>query len=1559
MSDENGQEASEGIAIIGLSGRFPGAANVEEFWRNLRDGVESISFFTDEELLAAGVDASALTDPEYVRADGALADVDLFDAAFFGFNPREAETLDPQQRFFLECAWEALEKAGYDPEAYPGLIGVYAGAGESTYRSILYSNPEFVNLVGGFQIALGNNKDHLTTQVSYKLNLKGPSVAVQTACSTSLVAVALACQSLLNYECDMALAGGVTIGVPQKSGYYFEEGGIGSPDGHCRAFDAAAQGTVGGSGVGIVVLKRLAEALSDGDHIHAVIKGAAINNDGSLKVGYTAPSVDGQAKVIEMAQALAGIEPETISYVEAHGTGTPLGDPIEIAALSQAFNAGTTKKNFCAIGSVKTNIGHLDAAAGVAGLIKTVLALENRMVPPSLHFTEPNPNIDFSNSPFYVSTALSEWPRDHFPRRAGVSSFGIGGTNAHVVLEEAPAEVDASDSRDEHLLVISARTAQALEAATANLLAHLKQHPQINLADVAYTLQVGRKAFAHRRVLVASDVEDAIGALETLDPRRVWTAVADEAKRAIAFMFTGQGSQYINMALGIYRSEPEFREQIDLCSDLLKPHLGFDLREVLYPDAESARDAERRLRETAIAQPALFCVEYALARWWMGLGVQPEAMIGHSIGEYVAACLAGVFSLEDALALVAARGRLMQQLPQGAMLAVPLSENDVRPLLNGQLSLAAVNAPELCVVSGSMEAVSEFDEQLGEKGLSGQRLHTSHAFHSMMMEPIIESFTESVRRVALQAPQRPYISNRTGTWITAEAATDPHYWADHLRHTVRFADGVGQLLTEPNGVLLEIGPGQTLTTLARQHPKRSANQLIVSSLRGPQDQQRNERALMEALGRLWLAGVPVDWHRLYARERRRCRVPLPTYPFERQRYWVERQEETEVAAAPQTSLGKRPDVADWFYLPSWKRGVPAQFLQEDAWAERQLSWLVLVDECGLGSQVAERLKSAGQDDVVIVKAGERFNKQSEHEYSIAPGHPDDYRALFADLRATAKLPERILHFWSVTPEDETQSAGGRFEQAQEAGFYSLLFLAQALGEEKSADSLRIEVISNRVQNVTGEETISPAKATVLGPCKVIPQEYPHITCRNVDITGVPAPEGSFEGKLIEQLLAEFTTKTADIAVAYRGGQRWVQTFEPFRLEAPAANRSQLRENGVYLITGGLGGVGLILARHLAQTVRAKLVLTGRSGLPPREDWARLLSNAQEAEDAVSRKIMTVQELEALGAEVLLLRADVSDRDQMREVVKRTLERFGALHGVIHGAGLTTADAFLPVQEMARPVCERHFQPKARGLMVLDEVLSDSELDFCLLLSSISSVLGGLGFTAYAAANIFMDAYADWHNKRGASGARWTSVNWDGWHLLEDEEESDATELAIFPEEGAAAFERIVSSGPASQVVVSTGNLEARINQWVKLESLRSADTSRAAEGVAAAHARPVLGNTYLAPRDEVESAIADTWQRLLGIEQVGVHDNFFELGGHSLLAIQIIARLREAFHVEVPVRELFDQPTVAELAERIKQKRQIAERELEQMDEMLRLVEQLPEAELEELLAQQEGAAEE
>jgi phthiocerol/phenolphthiocerol synthesis type-I polyketide synthase E len=883
------EDTIQKIAVIGMAGRYPKARNMRQFWENLEKGKECISFFSDEELLEAGVPLELVANPDYVKALGVYEGVYLFDAGFFGYTPREAELLDPQHRVLLECAWESLEHAGYDPWSYSGRIGAFVGSGATQYLFELLSIPEVWNAANRFSLLTYNDRDFLATQLGYKLNLRGPCITVQTACSTSLVSIVLACQSLLTCQSDIALAGGVTLDLEEKGGHLYQEGGVTSMDGHCRAFDASATGIVGGCGAGMVVLKRLQDALTDGDSIHAVIIGFGLNNDGATRAGFTAPGVEGQVSVISDAIAMAGISPQTIELIECHGTGTPIGDPIEIAALTRAFRAFTGKKKFCAIGSVKTNIGHTGAAAGVAGFQKAVLALQNKMFPPSLHFNSPNPAIDFENSPFYVNTESKDWQRGSAPRRAATTSLGAGGTNAHVILEEAPLPVSTSSgSRPWQLLVWSAKSNSALEKMTENLRLHLEKHPEVPIADVAYTLHLGRRALWYRKSVVCRGHHDAIRALELPGSTKIITSFNAKQATPVVFLFPGQGSQYLNMGLELYQHERAFREQIDICSEILKLEIGLDLRDLLYPKADEAVKMRELLDQVKYATPALFTVEYALAKLWIEWGVRPQSMIGHSLGEYVAACIAGVFSLESVLRLVSARGRLMQDQPRGSMVSILLPEQEVQSWLRniGGLSLAAINGPSACVVSGSDAPVAELENQLGQAGIPCRGLHTSHAFHSELMEPMLDDFRKEVKKVTFKAPQVPYLSNITGTWIRPSEATDPEYWVKHVRRTVRFSDSVRELLKRSGYIFLEVGPGRALSNLVNQHSEKQNKQVVLSSLPHPKEDIQNAlEFLLATTGHLWTEGVQIDWNAFHAEEQGR-RVPLPTYPFEGVHYRV-------------------------------------------------------------------------------------------------------------------------------------------------------------------------------------------------------------------------------------------------------------------------------------------------------------------------------------------------------------------------------------------------------------------------------------------------------------------------------------------------------------------------------------------------------------------------------------------------------------------------------------------------------------------------------------------------
>jgi len=894
MEDRTNTAAPEGIAIVGMSGRFPGANSVEQFWHNLMQGVDSVSTFREDELEYSVVTKDAIEQGQkFIRARGVLDGVDMFDAEFFGMYPKEVQMIDPQHRLFLECAWEALESAGHASESYPGLIGVYAGLAMNTYflHNICVNRAFAADFssnyqVGNYQTMLGNDIDFLPTRVSYKLNLRGPSMTVQSACSTSLVAICQACTGLLTYQCDMALAGGVSITFPQKRDYRYQEESLASADGKCRTFDADACGTVFGHGAAVVLLKRLEDDLADRDPILAVIKGFALNNDGSDKIGYAAPSINAQADVVAMAQAAAGVHPESISYIEAHGTATPLGDPVEMAALTEAFRrGGAERKQFCAVGTGKTHIGHLDVAAGATGLIKTVLQLQHEVIPPLLHFKTPNPKIDFQNSPFFPVAKQMEWKRTDTPRRAGVTALGIGGTNAHVVVEEAPATSSGS-SRNAQLLLWSAKTPTAVSAMSARLAEYLEKNPGTSLADVAFTLQKGRQRFRYRNALSASTATEAIEKLKAIERETTSTVQAPTEVPSVVFVFPGQGSQYVNMGRELYESEDVFRDAVDRCAECLQGHLRLDIRSVVYPNgAESVARAEQQINETSVTQPAIFTLEYALACLWMSWGIKPSLLIGHSVGEYVAAVLAEVFSLEDALGILASRARLMQNLPGGSMLAVRRGASELEGTLPEGVAIAAINSPVLTTLSGPTPELQKLQEKFEAEGVFCRLLPTSHAFHSSMMDPIVEPFTKIAGGVPHQKPTLPWISTYTGTWFDKENGPDGAYWSGQLRRTVRFGQAIETALQAGATMFLEVGPGQALTQLIRQQTTKPKNLVAVTSL-GPNDGNPADlKAMLASLGGLWTNGIEPDWTEFYSREAR-LRLALPTYPFERKSYWI-------------------------------------------------------------------------------------------------------------------------------------------------------------------------------------------------------------------------------------------------------------------------------------------------------------------------------------------------------------------------------------------------------------------------------------------------------------------------------------------------------------------------------------------------------------------------------------------------------------------------------------------------------------------------------------------------
>ncbi|MEZ5964293.1 MAG: SDR family NAD(P)-dependent oxidoreductase [Planctomycetota bacterium] len=1342
------------IAIVGMACRVPGAMSARELWANVRGKVESIRRYSDDELRAAGVDERLLGNPNYVRAGGALDAMEMFDAGYFGFGPRDAAIMDPQHRHFLECCVEALEDAAAPPDRFAGAIGLFAGCGMGAYFAYnILTRPELLEDVGLFLLRhTGNDKDFLTTRVSYSLDLRGPSVAVQTACSTSLVGVHLACQSLLAMECDLALAGGVTIEQPHRHGYLFKENEILSPDGHCRAFASASKGTVLTSGLGVVALRRLSDALKDGDPIHAVIKATAINNDGSGKVGYLAPSVDGHSAVVAEALALSGVDPHSIALFEAHGTGTQVGDPIEVAAISQAYRKHTEARNYCALGSLKTNIGHLDTAAGVAGLIKVASALEHAELPPSLHFDEPNPIIDFESSPFFVNTELRPWPPAKTPRRAALSSLGVGGTNAHAIVEEAPARPATPDAEPWQLLLFSGKSAKSAEGNVERLRQHLAAQPELNLADVAYTLETGRSAHDHRRAYAVRDAAHAVDVLSVKDARVQASGIAADEAPSVVFMFPGGGAQYPNMARDLYARYPAFQRALDECLQLLRPMLQEDLRALLFPEPDRLEAAAERIQIPALALPVLFSTEYALAQLWMAWGIEPDAMTGHSLGEYVAACLAGVMSLNDALALVVLRSRLQSSVPAGCILSVPLPEGEVKPLLGEELSLAAVNAAELCAVSGPEHAVAALEAVLAARDIEARRLKISVAAHSAVLDPILDQFRAGVRKMKLSPPSRRFVSNLTGTWADPHEVTTADYWVRHLRHTVRFADGMATLMAEKHRVFLEVGPGTTLCSLARMQRTKLPTHEVVACMRHPQEQVDDVQFLLTALGRLWCAGRSPDWTKLRGSAPRR-RLSLPTYAFDHQRYWIEPGQRGVAGLDNDLTLTRIQDVGDWFHRPAWRPSA-----RPPAPPAARARYVLLLDEDGPGEALAQALASAGHD-VVRVLRGPSFQNLGRWRYALNPAERGDYDALLEELEQIEFPLEHVVHTWLARGHRSSDDPRQALEESEVLGFYSLLSLGQALAQADPDDSVRLTVVTEGAQRVFDEALPHPEHATVLGPVRVIPREVNQVTTRWIDVQ-LPSqrfkrrfdPRPAAARSLVEQLAAELPAH--DQVVALRPLGRFVQHLDVVSVPEVTQGLS-LHVGGAYLVTGGLGGIGLACARHLARQAKIGLALVSRTGLPPRAEWE--VCKQASADDPVARTVRAVEELEELGAKVVVLRADVGDPAQVERAVAEAKAALGPIRGVVHGAGVI-ADALMP---MKRPEsAARVLLPKVRGTLNLEAALADEPLDFFVAFSSTSVELGLPGQVDYVAANAFLNAFASARQRK--DGPLYVALGWGVW-----------------------------------------------------------------------------------------------------------------------------------------------------------------------------------------------------
>lgn len=1310
--------AVEPVAIVSMAIRAPGARDVEEFWDNLIEGRDSIQELTDEQLIAAGEDPSVLAEPDYVRACPLVPDVDGFDARFFGVTPREAELRDPQHRMFLELCHTALVTAGYDPGRYPGAIGVYAGQTTNRYaEQNLRSDPELAAKVGSLTMDITNHSDYLTTFVSYKLGLRGPSLSLATACSTSLVAVHLAAQALRAGECDMALAGGVEVEMPYGRGYRYVEGGIYSADGRCRPFDEGATGTVFGNGGGVLLLKRLTDAQADGDEIVAVIRGSAINNDGSGKVGFTAPSVEGQAACVAEAYAVAGIDPARVGYIEAHGTATPLGDPVEVTALTQAFRlvSGTEMQpGTCLIGSVKSNIGHLGPASGVAGLIKSALALRRGQIPATINFTSPNPRLRLAETPFAVAAELTAWRRhDATERYAGVSSFGIGGTNAHIVLAEAPATETPVVIAGPELLVWSARDAEDEAVFRGELAARMPHWADRPLADVAFTLRSGRAGQRFRAAIVASDIRDAGLLLAGEAPRGLYTSDGTPRLRVLAF--PGQGAQHPGMALTLREQEPGFAARLDDLLSAFSDELGVDIAAILR------EGPAEKLARTEYAQPALFAVEYALALTLLEYGAAPDLLIGHSLGELTAAAVAGVFSEQDVVKVVAARARVMQAAPGGAMLVVAAAEPELIPYLGRHVSVSVVNSARQIVVGGREEAVTELEGRLREARIPAKRLGVSHAFHTPMMADAAVEFASTLRGLTLAAPTIPIVSAATGDLMTDEQARDPDFWAGQLTSAVRFRDAAGPVLIEPS-LVVETGPGDTLVRLLRAEDTERGH-VFASALGRHADGER--KLFLGTLGALFVHGAALDWDRLPAAGRRR--VTLPGYPYRRTRYWIDppaARSAERVRSRPEETPAQTPIEAGQprMSVPSWTQDRLIASGSYTEPGERGTALALLPEDRRAAATVTAALRASGYQ-VIGVRAGVTPEIRAA-EPRIRPGNRADLQELLDVLEHDDRAPALVVHAWCAGKfaQPEVQVS----EEEVTNGFRTVFALCQALVRRRC----ELAVITSGGVDVSGAEPLHPARAMLTGLVRTAALESPAMRPRLIDIAkGV-------SGEILGSELADDSAGDgAQVVCALRAQRRWVPTWRDTDLSG--TRPELLRRRGVYVITGGFGALGLATAHGVAATgLLPKLVLLGRGG-PGSVDPGVLAA------------------LEEQGAEVLPLAADVTDAESLAAALERVRARFGTVNGVFHTAGLAGGGLLaLRTPEAAEAVLRPKLHGSANLLRLLRE---EPQLDFILLYSSRAAVSGLVGSGDYAAANAYLDALA-----QGAHNTSVISVDWPAW-----------------------------------------------------------------------------------------------------------------------------------------------------------------------------------------------------
>lgn len=1497
------------IAIIGMACRFPDASTPEQFWQNITDKVESIQHFSDEELLLAGVHPELIRNQNYVKSGVLLKGLELFDADYFGFTPREAELIDPQQRLLFECVDEALIVSGNGVREDRNNIGVFVGVGDSRYLfDNLLPQMELLDLYDELALMISNGKDFVSSRLSHKLNLRGPSINVNTACSTSLVAIHQACRSLIEGSSNIAVAGGASIHQLKAAGMSAQDDDIASTDGHCRPFDQKSTGTRAGSGAAVVVLKRLQDAIDDGDDIQGVILGTAINNDGADKVGYTAPSVSGQTNVIKRALEIADVTAESISYVETHGTATNLGDPVEISALSQAYSDGYNKSG-CALGAVKANIGHLDTAAGVAGLIKTTLALKHRQLPPNINFDKPNPLINFDDNGFYVNTELKTWGEHSETLRAGVSSFGIGGTNAHVILESFEQQEISPNNESLQLINISAKSKYSLMEYQRELLDYLENQSSVCLTDIAYTLQTKRVNHQYRSSFACYSVNELKYKLRN-ELKIVKTAQSGK-KRNLIFMFSGQGSQYLDMAKDLYIQDSVFRSTFDNCATLISNKSEFDIR-AIFDSSINEGLTQNEINKTNITQPLLFTIEYSLYMTWQNLGVTPDYMIGHSLGEYVAACIAGVFSLEDALHIVTVRGQLMQATAPGEMLSIVSSLDNVEPLLaRVNCCLAAINAERSIVVSGEAHQIKILKKLLTENEIEFSPLETLRAYHSKLMEPVLGEFRELLESISLNVPKKRIISNVTGNLLTELQAQDVEYWVEHLRNTVMFKQGLETLQkVEGANIFLEIGPGKSLCSLVKQNESVEPG-FVLSSTRHKKDSKNDVEYFYEALSKLWSFGVTVNWESFY-REKSTRHICLPGYQFDRQKYWIpERSSSTNHIDADELQQ-KSLELQDWFYEPVWSASqytprTRKKFLKENEIKFSETASCVVLMQNDTASENLFEIINSEYPNLTFVKVcpGAQYQKASDSEFYIDLSNADDYRKVFDELESNQNSVELVLHCLNVELADKFNLD---CEVTFDKSLFSLSFLCQALESSLISSKTRVKVLVTGANSIDLNDQLNPVKSSLNAVPRIITSEFENITCQLVEVSLLEEHLSINDQKL---LVEEISADSEEEVISIRNGYRWTRHFHQIEIDQQD-DLSLLRQQGVYGISGGLGGIGYSIASLLSKKFSARLLIIGRSELPSKEAWNDWL-NANDETNVISQNIRKLQQLELFGGEVFYLSADVSRVEDVTKVKQLCIEKFNGMDGFIHSAGVP-GGGMLSIRSVSE--MQEVLRPKVQGTVNLINALREFKLDFFVSCSSLASVIPEIAQYDYSAANAFQDSIA---LAMQDSETQYISINWDSWkesgmafnaQLPEwlQSNQSNSNE-GISDEEGRLIFERIMCN-PAPQVIVSQSNVDYMI------ELSRQAPQEDILEETeeTSFYSRPNLETLYVEADTETERELTQIQQKLLGIASIGIDDDFFELGGDSLLLVKLVSEINTRWNIKITLRILFENSSVREMA---------------------------------------------